>query len=284
MEAERVWGVWRRLLREPAFEEAVFADDFPGREAELGLAPEEAEIALAYRETPKETRWFITNYRYRLVSSICYALETCAPWTWRLLQAKDLDMREVAAGFLDAHGWIDDGPFVYGTCARVLDHLRETLGDEIHGLRALIQLDSAGVELIRSLAGASPEICPSDDERAAAAADMSRFRYQRTGTGALLTVERTLTPWLRDREAIGKTELPARPQHFLVYLPNLTSAVKLAGIGPPGLALWPLLESPKSLDELAGEESLAAVGGPERYLPTLKRYLQAGVVRGTAMA
>src|SRR5688572_22006065 len=93
MDAKGTWNLWRRILREPALAERLFDPDFDDHAARFGMSAEDVHIARAYASTPKATQFFITNYRYRLVSGFGHALQSAAPLTYRVLRAAGLDMR-----------------------------------------------------------------------------------------------------------------------------------------------------------------------------------------------
>ena len=162
--AQTTWNVWRRILAEPKFADAVLAGDLAALSGEA-LSPEEIEICSCYASTPGAAQWFITNYRYRLVSSTAYALETSAPLTWRLLRAHDVDPRKLAEAFLDHTGWVDRGPYVYTTCRLVLDFVRSMHASRIPFVDDLARLETAAAALLCSLAAAPAS--PAGQEPAA---------------------------------------------------------------------------------------------------------------------
>ena len=70
------------------------------------------------------------NNRVFLVDQLNGTFLPGGPADW--LRAPDL--KALAAAFLDSDGWRDDGPFVVGYCARVLDFLAEALSQPRFGI------------------------------------------------------------------------------------------------------------------------------------------------------
>ncbi|XYI03921.1 hypothetical protein ACMHYB_30835 [Sorangium sp. So ce1128] len=276
MEASTVWTVWRRILREPALGDMIFEPGFADRASEHGFTAEQIPIVLAYAETPHRTRWFIVNYRFRLVSSFLYALETGAPLTVRLLVNSGHDLRALGERYMEERGWEDHGPFVYTFCADVLDFLRRSeLAAELPYLRDMIALEAASVELVRRVAKLPreryrlPAPCDGVDLRAAT--------LRRNLQGITATTEHALGPWLRDKSLLGRTPLQKGPQHLLLYVPSPTSSYKLAGIPERGARLFNALTEPRSLSAL--RRSLGGDEPPEGDdVVILRRLCEYGVV------
>lgn len=283
MQAEKVWQVWRRIMREAPLAEAVHSGAVLERAWELGLGEEEARIAGAYADSGKRAEWFVTNYRYRLVSSVGYALETCAPLTWRVLMAHDFEPRELGERVLDGIGWQDDGPFVYRMTARILAFLDRELSPNVHGLADTIAVDRASVALIRTLSTA-PEESPLRSsgrldeaaiEKHASASDEAPLVC--TGMGAIAKTAHQLSDWLRKPAAIGREALTAGPQTFLVYLPNFESTRKIARLSMLGSSVFELLEKPCSRGAI--EAALGREAGDTALTKILRQLLAYGVVR-----
>ncbi|HEU4729823.1 MAG TPA: hypothetical protein VFT22_18130 [Kofleriaceae bacterium] len=260
LDAAMVWGVWRRILREPALGRSLFEPELAARASELGLSPPQLAAALAYAATPHRTRWFIENYRFRLVSSFQHALETGAPMTARALTALGHDLRTLGASHLDATGWADHGPYVYTFCAEILEALLGApLTAELPGLRDLIRLEAGSVALVRRL-GQVPRDrwwTPSPLD----GADLASATLHRTGHAAVVTTEHVLVPWLRDPAQLGRHPLEPGVQHLLIYLTSPSAGYKLAGIPARGAWLYEALSEPRSLAELRA--STSAASGPD---------------------
>src|SRR5690606_20354940 len=93
MDAEKVFRLWRRVLRDQEYGDAVLAAD---REVLAGRDPDERAIALALREHREAAYWPREGYRYRVISAIHAALCAHAPLTERLLAARGVDQRALA--------------------------------------------------------------------------------------------------------------------------------------------------------------------------------------------
>ncbi|NRR30611.1 hypothetical protein HSX11_10470 [Oxalobacteraceae bacterium] len=253
MNPEIVWHTWRRIMREPALQQAVFkapAADGAGLER-FGLDGEARAAALAYGAQAEQAQWFVVNYRYRLANSFLNALETGAPMVLRALLAKGLELRELGEQFLDQHGWKDYGPRVYGYCRDALRFLSEhpaTAAPE--GLRDLIGLERTGVELLLSLADGGAATAPAPAILA------------RTPWAACYRSEARLSAWMRDKKQLGKGDLAAGVEHYLVYLPDPAQALKFALLPPRALEIYQALQHPIKLAALPG--ALAALGHAEQ--------------------
>lgn len=236
MRAERVWHVWRRILREPPLQEALLT----GRLASFGLSPEEQEIALAYAGTPAGTTFFIANFRYRMKSSFINALETTAPLTHRLLRASGSDLDALAVRFLDSVQWHDFGPYVYTYGGQLLDFLlRQPDLAEVHGLAELGSVERAGARLTVAAAGDIATPVASTDT------------YRTAGPVSPVHCGLDLSPWLRDSRRIGREPVSPRPTWYLVYLrqPDLRRRIVAC---PAALAeLVTALRVPRSAKELS---------------------------------
>ena len=84
MDAEQVWKLWRRLLRDETLQQQLFQAQ--GATQWLQHFPEdERTILQAYAGQFDRVKWFVENYQFRLVNSFTNALETGAPLTLRAL-------------------------------------------------------------------------------------------------------------------------------------------------------------------------------------------------------
>ena len=276
MDAQEVWHTWRRILSDPKFSEVLFTRGVEALKAEFTLTPSEREICLAYSRTPKQTQWFVTNYRYRLVSSVCFALETCAPLTWRLLMAHELDARALAENFLNTNKWIDHGPYVYHLCRSVLNYLRTEFSSRILYLHDLIELESQAGELMQKLAQ-----IPWAPVGTAALSDFggesSPVSFQRTENALVAVTESDVRPWLRDPSQIGKMDLNPGPQYLLIYLPDARSRVRYVSIGKLGHELFSSLDRPRTLAEVT-ELPLEKLEVRQAVENTLRMFIRSGVV------
>jgi hypothetical protein len=206
MDARMVWDVWRRILRDPDVHERMFDDGYDPTVA--GFTPDEAQVVLDYAASPSGTRFFIANYRYRMISSVFNALETVAPLTHRALRANELDLDAMARQFLDETYWADHGPYVVTFGAAILDYLG-TRPDVvcIPGLPDLIRLERAAADVLRAAArGGSPAA--------------TRHGWQVNPWLRVVDCDTDLSGWLRATSKLGRTVPPTRPTQFGVYLPT----------------------------------------------------------------
>jgi hypothetical protein len=279
MNAKGTWDLWRRILREPALAERLFDPDLGDHAARFGLSPEDMRIARAYASTPKETQFFITTYRYRLVSSFGHALQSCAPLTYRTLKVRGQDMRALGERCLDELGWCDMGPFVYRFCGAILRYLRDSeLAATLPGLLEVTALEGAAVDLVQRLARTPAPVWVPREERAVQAQAIADLRFQHTGTGIVAHTERSLTPWLRNRSEIGKAPLEDIPEWYLIYLPSVEEGVRLVPVGAIGGALFQMLAEPCSAADLAERAAQAGLTSSDEHLRWLARYVELGVV------
>jgi hypothetical protein len=283
MDAQMVWGVWRRILREPALGRALFEPDLAARAPELGLSQAQLAAALAYAATPHRTRWFVENYRFRIVSSFQHALETGAPMTARALTALGHDLRVLGERHLEATGWADHGPYVYTFCAEILEALHgAAFTAELPGLRDLIRLEAASVALVRRLAEvphdqwwkpSSPGGMPDGLD----GVDPASVALRQTGHAAVVTTTHVLVPWLRDPAQLGKHALEPGAQHLLIYLTSPSAGYKLAGIPVRGVELYEALAEPRTLAQLRAPGALGPVPDADD-LAILQRLCRYGAI------
>lgn len=278
MEAEQVWKVWRRLLREPALYDRLFLPDFSAAAASFGLSPEETRIVMEYARTPEAVRWGVETYRYRLVSGVLYSVSAGAPMTWKLLAASGQDLRASAQEHLEATGWEDDGPFLYRKCSRYLEHVaRQAWARAVPCLADTLALEARVLELTRRVASAPSPPWPAPAQRAAPA-EWSGATFRQTGTGVLVSTEHQLTPWLMDPSQVGQAVLVREPQHLLAWLPSAEEDPSFCALGESAKVVFALLERPRPYPELRAamrergeaEDALTAVLG---------MFLDMGVVR-----
>lgn len=230
--AAAVYATWRRILSEPPLAEAMFdpAIDDAGLGRHFGLDADGVAAVRAYAETPKATRMFILNYRFRMTGSVENALETAAPLTMRALKGKGLDLRMLAEGFLEADRWRDDGPFVVGYCLRILDHLamRPETGSPA-GLRDLISLDRATAGLLMRLVDTPP------------VPDLPAGYVALTGRAVVVTTDHDLAPWLRSAASLGREHLTVRSAAYLVAMPDFAAAPNVSALPRRGLQMMAAL-------------------------------------------
>lgn len=238
MNPQIVWQVWRRIMREPELQQALFQAQPAGLER-FGLHGEARAAALAYGAQADRAQWFVVNYRYRLANSFLNALETGAPMVLRALMAQGLDLRMLGAAFLDLHGWKDYGPNVYTYCRDALRFLSEHACTEApSGLRQLIGLERTAVELLLRL-GAGAQ-----------ATAVTRL-LARTPWASHYRSSARLSVWLRDKKQLGRGDLAQGEEHYLVYLPDPEQGLKFALLPPRAVDIYQALEQPCTPDQLA---------------------------------
>ena len=276
MNAETVWNVWRRILKEPHLSEALQRDDFVQLGIPDNVLPAEREVLLAYGAHRSAARWFVRGYRFRLTSSVSYALSACAPLTSRTLLRKGFNIRELGERFLFSIGWHDHGPYVYTTCRNFLDFLRVELKGEIAGLDDCIEVDAVSIDLVRSLADATADRWQDAAARQALVGDLSRWFYRQSGTGCIATTACALGSWLK----ASRTNPDARPEmvaeNYLIYLPSASQYPKMSLASPEAKAVLEILAASHSLGEL---QSALNVDN-QRIAEVLTQLIQLGVVRG----
>lgn len=243
MNPQIVWQTWRRIMREPDLQQALFHPT-PGALERFGLTGEARAAALVYGAQAERAQWFVVNYRYRLANSFLNALETGAPMVLRALLARGLDLRALGEQFLDQYGWKDYGPYVYTYCKDALQFLAgHGVTATPDGLRQLIGLERTAVELLLGLAGGAAP-APSG--------------LARTPWADCYRSEARLSAWMRDKKQLGKSDLAAGVEYYLVYLPDPRQALKFALLPPRALEIYQALERPRVPSDLPG--ALATLG------------------------
>lgn len=237
MDAEQVWKLWRRLLRDETLQQQLFQAQ--GATQWLQHFPEDERTILeAYAGQFDRVKWFVENYQFRLVNSFTNALETGAPLTLRALINIGLDLPALSRTFLREQDWFDFGPRVYSYCDAVLGFL---LGcqelAEYPEIRDLIELERECVHLYTGLMDNAAAPVPGC--------------YQRTAQARLHQSRFALSHWLRDKSQLGRGALEQTCEHILVYLPNLEARHKFTLISPHAASLYTELEQPRLLEDLA---------------------------------
>jgi len=254
MNPQIVWHVWRRIMREPELQHALFAPDEPARSLErFDFTEEECEAAWAYAQQGERAQWFVTNYRFRLTNSFLNALETGAPLTLRALLARGADIPALSRAFLDRHAWKDYGPYVHAYCRDALRFLSEQPDVmAIAGLADLIEFERDTVTWLIAL-GAAPAPLEAGAPAAGVIERTPLARYHRCSV--------RLSAWLRDKALLGKTPLVPGVEHYIVHLPDLQSAVRFALVPPRVAAIYDALDTPRtraSLSDVLRERGHAA--------------------------
>jgi hypothetical protein len=247
MDAEQVWKLWRRLLRDETLQQQLY--EAQGATQWLQNFPkDEREILQAYASQFERVKWFVENYQFRLVNSFINALETGAPLTLRALLNIGLDLPTLSKAFLRQQEWFDYGPRVYGYCDAALGFLleRQELADYPQ-IRDLMGLERECVRLYTGLVEASAAV-PG--------------HYQRTDGARIYLSSYALSQWLRDKSLLGRSRLEETNQHILVYLPSPEARHKFTLINPRAAHLYRCLEQPQSLVTLTQILSSTAAAQP----------------------
>lgn len=236
MDAHTVWNVWRRIMREPPLHEALFAGCTQDLETRFDLTPAESQAARAYGGMAERARWFVVNYRFRMTNSFINALETGAPLTLRVLLAQGHDLKALGGRFLDTMDWKDYGPYVYAYCRDALDFLlADEIGARPRGFSDLMRLEREAVSMLRA---------------AAATADTPAGLCRRTCYAAVYRSKTRLSSWLRDKCLLGRTDVEAGDEYFLVYWPDAESAHKFAVIPERAAQIYQAMGRPLALADL----------------------------------
>ncbi|MGQ0838582.1 hypothetical protein [Actinokineospora sp.] len=248
LDANAVWHVWRRVLREQRLQEAMFAGTLRARAGEFGLADGDLAIAEEYARTAAGTRFFIANYRFRMVSSFVNALETAAPLTHRLLRAHTVDIEALAAAFLDSVRWLDFGPYVFTYGGRVLDYLvGRPEFTALTGLTELAAIERAGVRITVEAAEQPVDLTPATGA------------YRSIDLVTSVDTALDVAPWLREGASLGRTEPAAAPRTFLVYLRPPDLRRRIVAVPPAAVELVAELRTPRTAEEISATRDRGAL-------------------------
>jgi hypothetical protein len=281
MDAAMVWQVWRRILREAPVRAAMANGHLEESAAALGLNPAEVEVMREYAAGQAGVRMFVESYRFRMVSSFFNALETAAPLTHRALMANDVDLRAAATAFFDEHDWLDFGPFVYAFGRLILDRFADDATMSIDGLRELIALERAAIDVVTSAADA---VTPTRDAAASPRGEEPPGRAEQLWRACpwfgIHSSDRDLSQWLRDPRALGRTVPPLTPRTYVVYLPSLTADRRIVTLpARAAQALRILRDQPLGSADLATAlERAGHPGDPLRDRELLGRLAAIGLV------
>lgn len=276
MDAEKVFRLWRRVLRDPAYGDAVLGVDGRACIADLGLDAEEEAIVMALREHREAAYWPREGYRYRVISVAHVELHAHAPLTALLLDAYGVDLRALATRFAAATGWRDDGHHAYRTC---LDFLAYIPGDpelpELAGLRDVLAVDAATCRLLRHVATLPPDHWHPPE---LAGELIEGRRYQRSPLTMGVEVEHAVTGWLEQLDEPGRVPLAREPQRIVIQFVSAEERPDYMNLGPTTYAMYQALQHPLPLDQ-----AVAVLGQePEAEAlarATLRNLVQADIVR-----
>jgi hypothetical protein len=236
-DAKSTWDVWRRILREPNLQAILRAGDLCRKKEETQFSDDELAIAQYYQSHFKDAEWFVTSYRFRLVSAFMNAMELAAPLTHRVLLANGHDVRKLAEFFFDGTGWFDDGPFVYRLAAKILEWLPQA-GQlaNLHELNSVTKLETAAVGVLRDAALVENEIWekPVPDRGELLSQTAAGKELLWTGLARVVETDHDVAALFsaKDPHAKGPPNLPKKHGHFLAYLPSKTQKHRFVRIQP----------------------------------------------------
>lgn len=280
MNAEAMYRLWQRVLRDDALALAARAPDFVAHAGNFGLSTEEAEAAMELQRSPDAAYWPIEGFRFRLWETTVQVLCGVTPLTATVLAAHGHDAGQLIHRFLPATGWPDNGPYMMRTSLEILSFLQadEAIAST-PGLGDIIALDMATVSLQQRLSGQPPEawMAPPtppilDDEAS----------YERLPNGIAVTLAHDILPWLGAPEEAATTALEPGPRHLLVYLPSVAQMPEYALLSDTAHRVYEAMSVPVSL-----ERAIALFDDPdaeERVRSALQRFLNMGVVRPVGSA
>ncbi|HET7012968.1 MAG TPA: hypothetical protein VFI65_03590 [Streptosporangiaceae bacterium] len=246
MQAQAVWAMWRRILREPELAEWALGDA-PADDPRLtNMSADELEILRAYAGNKVSTRFFVENYRFRLASSALNALETAGPLTRRAITSNGNDLDAMITELLESTGWRDFGPNVYTFGALILEYLASRPDvAAIAGIPDLIRLELAATGITMAAARSTAN--------GAQPATMARWRLN--PWLRLVTCDLDLAGWLRAPVSLGRVRPAAGPRQFAVFLPSLEARARVVALPSSAAALLALLIEHGRLTAEQEEES-----------------------------
>ena len=275
MNAEALYRLWRRVLREDALALAARAPDFAARAGNFGLSAEEAEAAMALLRNPDAAYWPIQGYRFRLWENTVQVLRGVAPLTASVLSALGHDVGQLVRRFLPATGWRDHGPYMMRACLELLSFLA---ADEAvvstAGVSDIIALDIATVTLQKRLSTQAPAAWMPPPTPPILADEGS---YERVPNAIAVRLAHDVLPWLEAPEEAASTPLQPGPRHLLVWLPSVAQMPEYALLSDTAYQLYESMSSPLSLARAIA--SVADADAEERVRSALQRLLNIGVIR-----
>lgn len=234
------WNIWRQIMRNEKLQNVVLSKDVFIKDLDqFNFTEEEKNAAMDYAQKAESAKWFVLNYRFRLVNSMFNALESGgASLTLRSLLAKDTDMDKFSKKFLDTVEWKDYGPYVYTYCKDVLDYLLNDKNID-DNLKDLINLEKSVVKLML-------------DYEYSKKIEKNRGLLYKTKKAKHYQSSYKLSNWLKNKKELGLTKLDKANENYLVYLPNLENSYKFVMIPERAAKIYSLMdEEPISKKELS---------------------------------
>lgn len=281
MDAQLVWDTWRRILTSDELIERVL------RPIEFNLAPtpnmglslaEEAIVA-DYSSTPVATGTNIGMYRRGLVRNALAAL-SLVPLSRHLLYMSGLEVEPVAASFVRAVGYVDDGPNFWRIAGGFVAYLATLSEFAGRAHQDVLALDAATVALARRLGETGVSMCPENATtiNSTGRSDQNRepSRFFASAAAVVVSSRDNLTPWLENPEEFDPLEnLAHSPRHWLIFFPTADAAPAYAELSERTARVFNVLATPRS----ASEVSLALGGiSDDEVLQLINQLAELGVI------
>lgn len=275
MNAEKAFRLWRRVLRDPALEQAIFGGSADELVA-FDLDAEETAAAAALAGHRAAAQWPIRGYRYRVGDLTDETLRDYAPMTTAALEHHGR-LAPAIRRFLDAAPWRENNCRLLQLICDFLDGLSRSPDVAlVGGLADAIRLELAASRLLVRLAPLPveawlrPAFVVSDGER-----------YVLGPAAELVTVDHDLGPWIENPDRAGQQPLePAAEQLILVHLRGLDALPEYALLTRTAAAVCAELgRRPLGLADAA---AMLGNDGAARARALLARFAALGILRPEA--
>jgi hypothetical protein len=272
MDAEKVFALWRRVLRDDAMREAVFGEP-PATGGTVRLSPEDSAIAAVLAPHREAAYWPLHGYRFRLVHMLTSDLCTHASTTLGVLEAFGRDPRVLTRRFLEHVGWRDYGWYIGEACRDFFAFLAEELGDSINGLSDVLALETTRLALLARLAEVPPASWAGRGENRLD----ETTHYCQSPAAAGITLDHDVSRWLAAPES-AREQAPERgPFHVVVYLTSLDEPPMYAALGDREKKLFDMMATPLTLAEASAR--FGDRDGSRSTRAALTGLLDLGIVR-----
>lgn len=255
MDAQLVWNLWRRILRNDHLVAGVFDGARDEATQVAGLTADERAILTDYLSTREATDTNIGMYRRGLVRNGLAAL-ALLPMTQRLLDASGLDQDAVAEDVARAAGYADRGPNVWSIAGDFAAHLATLPEFDGPVQQDVLALDAATAALARRLGAQQPVAWPEEAAATVSGDDPSvgrgSTRFVTGGAAALASSRHDLTAWIENQDDFDAgQELDVSPRHWLIYFPAVEASHTYAELSPRAGRVFTLLSVPRTATELS---------------------------------
>jgi hypothetical protein len=279
MDANLVWNTWRRVLNDDVLVDLVTRTGSFGSPVHVSLNADELAVIDEYASTPLASNTNIGMYRRGLVRNALNAL-SYVPLSQRLLYMSMLDVESVAAEFVRANGYIDDGPNLWRNAGAFLTYLavRSEFAGSVQ--QDVFALDQALVALARHLGETAVDIIwpatVAENFFYTTPSDRLSSCFVVSPAAIVLTSYNDLTTWIENPHGYDPADiLDESPQHWLIYFPTAESAPTYAKLSSRSAHVFDRLSTPKSPNDLA--EALGNLSADEA-LGVIDRLGTLGVV------